>query len=167
MERKTICGGKFVFGHNTISLPVFLKDVPNEITFKEETFSLSSFLHVSLVCVGKIVEKYNISIPDFENKIINDFCEFSQNNDIKLTEYSNEFKFVAQSDRKTIVAMCKVSNLNKFFEFMNKKYGLNIEYPPTHVTLYKLPEKLGIFLTDANDIKNFTKPIPNPIGFSL
>jgi hypothetical protein len=167
MERKTICEGKFVFGHNTISLPVFLKDVPNEITFEGETFLLNSFLHVSLVCVGKIVEKYNISILDFENNIINDFCEFSQNNDIGFTEYNNDFKFATQNDRETIVVMCKVSNLNKFFEFMNKKYGLSVEYPPTHVTLYKLPGKLGIFLTDVDDIKNLTKPISNPIGHLL
>ena len=50
---------------------------------------------------------------------------------------------------------------------MNKKYELNIEYPPTHVTLYKLPGKLGIFLTDKSDIKNLTRPIQNPIGHLL
>lgn len=163
MERKLICGDKFVLGHNTISLPVFLEGVPNEIIFRGNTFLINDFLHVSLVCIGEIVKKHNISIPDFENKVVNDFCEFFQTNDIKLISYTNDFKFVTQDDLKTIVVMCKVSNLDKFFELINKKYKLNIEYPPTHVTLYKLPGKLGIFLTDSNDIKNFTVPIENPI----
>ena len=63
--------------------------------------------------------------------------------------------------------MCKISNLNEFFEILNRKYGLDIEYPPTHVTLYTLESKPGIFLTDASDIKNLTKPISNPISLSL
>jgi hypothetical protein len=63
--------------------------------------------------------------------------------------------------------MCKISNLSEFFESINKKYGLSIEYPPTHVTLYVLPSKMGIFLTDSNDIQKLTEPIINPIGLSL
>jgi len=167
MDRELICGGKFVFGHETISLLVSLEDIPKEIIFEGNTLLINDFLHVSLVCVGKIVEKYNVQIPDFKDKIIKDFCEFSQNNDIKLTEYGNNFKFATKDDKKAIVVMCKVSNLDKFFEFINKKYELNIEYPPTHVTLYKLPGKLGIFLTDSEDIKNLTKPITNLVGHSL
>lgn len=167
MDRELICGGKFVFGHETISLSVFLKDLPKKIIFRENTFLINDFLHVSLVCIGKIIEKYNVQIPDFKDKIIKDFCEFSCKNDIKPVLYTNDYKFVEKDDKKTIVVMCKVSNLDKFFEMINKKYGLEIEYPPTHVTLYKLPGKLGIFLTDVNDIKNLTKSILNPIGHSL
>ncbi len=64
--------------------------------------------------------------------------------------------------------MCEVSNLNKFFDLMNKKYGLNIKYPSPHATLYNvLKGKSGIYLMDSDDIKNFTVPIPNPIGHPL
>lgn len=167
MDRKLICGGKFVFGHETISLLVFLEDVPSEITFEGDTFLLNDFLHVSLVCIGKIIERYNINIPDFKDKIIQDFCEFSSENDIKLVSYTNEYKFVEKDDKKTIVVMCNVSNLSKFFELINKKYKLNIEYPPTHITLYKLPNKMGIFLIDSNDIENFTRPISSSNGLFL
>jgi|SRR3989344_1585409 len=167
MDRELICGGKFVFGHETISLLVSLNDLPDKVSFGENNFLVNDFLHVSLVCIGEIIKKHNISIPDFQNKITNDFCDFSKNNDVSITKYTNDFKFAARDDLKSIVVLCEVSNLKKFFELINKKYKLNIEYPPTHVTLYKLPGKLGIFLTDANDIKNLTKPIPNPIGHSL
>jgi hypothetical protein len=164
MDRKLICEGKFVFGHETISLLVSLKDMPSEIVFRGNTFLINDFLHVSLVCVGKIIEKHNVQIPDFKDEIIKDFCEFSSKNNIEPILYSNDYKFVEKEDKKTIVVMCKVPSLDKFFELINKKYKLTIEYPPTHVTLYKLPGKLGIFLTDQNDIKNFAEPISNPIG---
>jgi hypothetical protein len=167
MDRELICGGKFTFGHETISLLVSLKNMPGEITFEGNSFLVNDFLHVSLVCVGKIIEKYNIQIPGFKNKIIKDFCEFSDKNDIGPVLYTEDFRFAEKDDKKTVIVMCKVPNLDKFFELINKKYELNIEYPPTHVTLYKLPGKLGIFLIDSNDIKNLTKSITNPIGHLL
>ncbi|MCM2338854.1 MAG: hypothetical protein NDI62_00130 [Burkholderiales bacterium] len=167
MDRELICGGKFVFGHETISLLVSFNNLPNKINFEGNDLFLNDFLHVSLVCIGKIIEKHVVNISDFKDKIIKDFCEFSSNNEIGPVLYTNEFKFVEKEDKKTIVVMCNVPNLNKFFDLINEKYGLNIEYPPTHVTLYKLANKLGIFLTDLDDIKNLTKPISNPIGFLL
>ncbi|MCX6751517.1 MAG: hypothetical protein NT161_01985 [Candidatus Nomurabacteria bacterium] len=167
MDRELVCGDKFVFGHETISLLVSFKDLPNKTIFEGNTLLVNDFLHVSLVCIGKIIEKYNVQIEDFKDKIIKDFCEFSSKNEIGPVSYSNDFKFGEKEDKKTIVVMCNVPNLNKFFDQMNKKYRLDVEYPPTHATLYKLPNKLGIFLTDLNDIKNFTKPITNPIGHAL
>jgi len=128
---------------------------------------LKSSFHVSLVCINEIIKKYGISDSEFKDSIIKDFCDFIQANDINLLNYSPDFKFVEENDLKTIVVMCQVSNLYEFFQLVDKKYGLKIEYPPTHVTLYILKDKLGIFLTDSDDIKNLTKAIPNPIGHSL
>lgn len=168
MDKKLICENKFQFNlkNKVIGLPIKFENLPKEITIEGNDLVLKESFHVSLICVGKIIEKYNVSIPDFENEIINDLCEFSKTNEIKVLEY-NDFKFVVENDLKSVVLMCQISKLDKFFEIMNKKYGLAVEYPPTHTTLYTLPSKLGIFLTDVNDIKNLTKPIPNPIGNSL
>jgi len=166
MENELICNGEFVFSHKTICLTISL-DIPSELDFEGNTFVKNTFLHVSLVCVGKIIEKNNILIPDFESKVINDFCEFSKNNEIKKVNYTDDFKFVSKEDKKTIVVMCDIPNLNKFFDLINKKYKLKIEYPPLHATLYTLPGKLGIFLTDSNDIKQFTKSITNPLSRPL
>lgn len=165
MDRKLICENKFQFNlrNKVIGLPIKLENLPTNVVVEENTLILKEVFHVSLVCIGKIIEKYNISILDFENKIITDFCEFTKTNEIKVLEFG-DFKFVEQNDLKSIVVMCKISNLNKFFDLINKKYGLKIEYSPTHSTLYTLPCKLGIFLTDVNDIKNLTKLIPSPIG---
>jgi hypothetical protein len=168
MDKKLICENKFQFNirNKVIGLPIKFDNLPSKLIIEENELVLKDSFHISLVCIGKIIEKYNVSIPDFENIIINDFCEFSKTNEIKVLEY-NDFKFVVENDLKSIVVMCKISNLNKFFDIINKKFGLKIEYPPTHATLYTLPNKLGIFLTDLNDIKNLTKSISNPIGFLL
>jgi len=168
MNKKLICENKFEFNipNKTICLPVKLENLPSEIIIQNTTLILQTSFHVSLACIGESIRKYNIFIQDFENKILDDFCEFSKTNEIKVLKY-NDFKFIERDDLKTIVVMCDISNLNKFFDLMNQKYNLKIEYPPTHITLYILPSKHGIFLTDANDIKNLTKPIPNPIGFLL
>jgi hypothetical protein len=163
MEEKLIYDNKFKFRYHTIGLPVVLEDLPREIIFEENTLVLRPEFHVSLVCIGEIIKKHNITIPGFEDIIINDFCEFSQNNNINIT-YTNEFKFAERDDLKAIITMCKISNLNNFFDLINKKYLLSIEYPPTHITLYTPLSKLGIFLTDSSDINNLTKPISNPIG---
>ena len=66
-----------------------------------------------------------------------------------------------------MIVTCEVSNINKFFDLINKKYGLNIKYPPAHVTLYTLKDSLGIYLIDSDDIKNLTVSIENPIGMIL
>ena len=152
---------------NTIALPVALENLPNEIKIEEEILVLKSSFHISLVCINQIVLKYKVDILNFRDLVLKDFCEFTKTNDISLVKYTNEFKFAVENDLKTIIVLCDVSNLNNFFHLINKKYGLNIEYPPTHVTLYALPNKLGIFLTDSNDIETLTKPILNPIGRNL
>jgi len=168
MPVRPVCENKFQFStpNNVIGLPVKPENLPGTLVVEGSTLFLKPTFHVSLVCTGKIIEKHNVSIPYFQNKVIEDFCEFTKTNNIQVLEY-NDFKFVVENDLKTIVVMCKLSNLDKFFVILNEKYGLNIEYPPTHVTLYTLEGKAGIFLTDRNDIKNLTKPIQNPIGRTL
>ena len=166
MDKKLICENKFQFMNRTICLPIKMEDLPNKLIIEGSTLLLKTSFHVSLVCIGEIIKKHNISISNFENKIIDDFCEFSRVNEVKVLKY-DDFRFVTRDDLKSVVVMCEILNLEKFFEIIDEKYELNIEYPPTHITLYTLESKPGIFLTDANDIKNLTKPISNPTGHLL
>jgi hypothetical protein len=169
MDKKftPVCGNKYgISANNTIVLPVSLENLPNEIMIYGNKLVLKPSFHISLVCINKIIEKYNVSDPGFRDSVLKDFCEFVGKNDVSLLNFNEEFKFAEENELKTVVVLCKVSNLDKFFENINKKYGLNVEYPPTHVTLYSIDGK-GIFLTDSSDIKNLTKPIPNPTGRKL
>ncbi len=165
MEEKFICNDeKYTLKKQTISLPVAIQGLPDKLEIGGYTLLRRSSFHVSLVCIGKIIEKEGIQIPEFENAIINDFCEFVSQNDISLIRYRDEFRFVVQNERRSVVAMCEVTNLEKFFDLLNKKYKLHLKVPPTHVTLYTLQLNLGIFLTDLSDIQKLTKLIPKPFN---
>ena len=164
MEKQYICGGtKYTFGYRTISLPVSFEVLPPVLEIEDYRLLLKSSFHISLVCIGKIIEKFDISIPDFENLLIKDFCEFTQKNDVSLVCYSGEFRFATQNERKSVVLMAEISNLNGFFDTINQKYELSVETPPTHVTLYTFQPDLGIFITDSKELKQLTKVIDNPI----
>lgn len=167
MSSKLICGGeKYELGGpklDTIGLPVSMTNLPAIIEIEGYTLSLKTEFHVSLVYIGKIAEKNKIGDPDIVEKIVADFCEFTRQNKIELLRYRNDFRFVTRDDNRSVVIMCDISNLDKFFNFLNQKYALELEYPPTHVTLYTLQPNIGIFLTDSEDISKTTKQIDIPI----
>ena len=123
---------------------------------------LKTTFHVSLVCIGKIIEKYKINRPDFINELVGDFCDFTKTKSIDFIGFRNQFRFAAQNERRSVIVMCDVSNLEEFYEVINKKYALDIGLQPTHITLYTLQPNGGIYLIDNEDIKNLTKAISLP-----
>jgi hypothetical protein len=172
MGGKFICGGnKFELGDPNvkavIGLPVSVIKLPPKIEVEGcELYSRTKF-HVSLVYIGQIIEKHKVSVFNFIDKVVEDFCDYTKNNEIKLLRYRDEFRFVSRGDRKSVVVKCDVSNLSEFFNLMNKKYDLQVECTPTHVTLYTLQPDVGISLTDSGDIQQLTKVIANPLGIYL
>lgn len=167
---KFICGReKYVLGgpkEDSIGLPVSFSNLPKKMDVEGYTLLLKNSFHISLVSVGKIIDNYKVLTSDFLDRVVADFCDFVRENEIELIGYRDEFRFVSENERRAVIAMCDVSNINKFFDLINEKYKLNLEYPPTHVTLYTLQPDSGIFVTDANGIEKFTKPIANP-GLAL
>ena len=145
-------------------MPVRFPDLPQNIVVEGETLTLKTELHVTLVYIGKIMEKSNLIIPDFIQKVTADFCEFVKTTSIDVLQYRDEFRLVASGERKTVIRMCDVSNLDSFFDFINEKYGLRWELPPMHVTLYTLQPNVGISLADADDLEKLSRPITNPIS---
>ena len=168
MDRPFICGGNkyTISATNTIGMPVSLSNLPSEVVVNGKKLFLKPSFHVSLVCINEIIKKHNVSVQGFRDSVVKDFCEFIAVNDIQVTQYE-DFKYAEEGELKTVIVTCGVSNLPKFFELLNQKYELDVEYPPTHVTLYAHDGKTGIFITDSNDIKNLTQSISNPIGRSL
>jgi len=171
MSDEYICGGSKYMSHDgkVIHLPFTLDNLPEKIEVKEQKLLLQhgGQFHVSLFYIEQLIEKYNIQVPDFLNKVVNDFCEFTKKNDIDIIRYKNEYRFVQKSGKTTVVVMCEISNLNGFFDFVNDKYKLDIEYPVPHVTLYTLDGDTGTSLRDVDDIENYTELIGNPIGLLL
>ncbi len=168
MEEKFICNSiKYTFKKRTISLPVAIQGLPERLDIEGYTLSKRSSFHVSLVAIGNIIEKYNIQVPNFEDSVIDDFCKFVSQNEVSFVRYRGEFRFVVQNERRSVVAMCEVTNLEKFFDLLNEKYNLQLEIPPTHVMLYTLQQNAGIFLTNSDDIQELTKVVPKPEKIAL
>ena len=170
MAKEFICGGeKYELGGpklDSIGLAVALKGLPPTIEIEGYTLQVRTTFHVTLVAMGKIIERHQTSDPDFLKKVSADFCQFVQENPIDLVYYRDEFRFMAQNEKRSVVIMCDVSNLDKFFELLNKKYNLKLEYPPTHVTLYTLQPNTGIFMVDSSDKDQLSKIIPAPVKIS-
>ncbi len=171
MPQRFLCGGeKYELGgpqEDTIGLPVFPTGLPPRIQVEGYTLSRKTSFHVSLVCIGKIAEKQNLNDPELVHQIATNFCDFTSRATIELLHYRNEFRFVSAGEKRTVVVMCEVTNLDKFFDLINMEYGLKLEYPPTHVTLYNRAPYGGIFLTDSADIQQLTKQIRRPNGVSI
>ena len=148
---------------DSIGLTVQIANLPKEIEVEGYKLSLKTTFHASLVCIGKIIEKYKVSRPDFINEIVSDFCSFTKNKSIDFIRFRNEFRFVVQNERRSVIVMCDISNLEEFYGVINKKYGLKIEPQPTHITLYTLQPDTGIFLIDNGDIDNLSKVIVPPL----
>lgn len=167
MANGFICGGeKYQLAGqtgNSIILPVAIEGLPPTLEIEGYTLILKTNFHVTLVPTGKIIKKYGISIPNFLEKVNADFCDFVERAPADFLRYQDEFRFVSENERRTVIVTCDISNLNEFFSVLNKKYGLQIEIPPTHVTLYTLQPDLGIYLIDSNDLETLTKTIPTSL----
>ncbi len=155
--------------NDVILIPLSFENLPAEIKVNGETLYTPNRRHVSLLYIGLTIKKYNILIPNFLDKIVGDFCEFAKENKVEIIKYKDEYRLVsADGIQKSVVVMCELSNLNKFFDFINQKYKLNIKYPTPHVTMYNTEKgKPGRWLMDEEDLETFTKIIENPIGKNL
>lgn len=165
---KLICGSeKYQLGgpkESAIGLRVVAPNLPPEIEVEGYKLLLKSSFHVTLVPIGHIAAKHKVARPDFVDGIVADFCDFTRKNSVDFIRYRREFRFASQDEKRSVVAMCDVSNLKEFYEVINKKYGLSAEAPPTHVTFYTLQPDAGIFLTNADDIDSLTKIINVPFA---
>lgn len=158
-----ICNGnKYILNNKTIALPMFLGGLPKELQLEGINLTLKSEFHITLVAVGKIVERYDVTIPNFQEKVCSDFCDYTSIRPIEFIQFRGEYRFVVEDRLRTLVVMCDVSNLAEFFDQINKKYNLHLENPPTHITLYVLPPGSGIYLSNSEDIAVKTKVVEVP-----
>ncbi len=158
-----ICNeNEYFFGNGYIATSVEIKDLPKTLGINGKILFLKSSFHVSLVCVKNIVSKYG---GNFEQKVIDFFCDFVSKNKMSFANYKNEFRYAVDKEtgKETVIVMCDVSNIKEFFEALNKKLGFNVETPPTHITLYTLQQDKGIGLNNNPDIEDKTSIITKKI----
>ena len=158
-ERHYICGGnKFTYNKGYIALPVEISNLSEFIEIEGEILQKKPSFHASLLCVKDIIEKHG----DLEKRVLDFFCSFVSKNDVSFVKYSGEFRFVTNEERKTLIALCEISNLKEFSESLGHKFGIEVPPQPTHVTLYTLQFNIGIGLNSPADMKEKSVPVQVP-----
>lgn len=140
-------------------------DLPDTFEIGDEALIKKDHFHVSLLCVKNILEVY----PDKEDEIIQYFCDFLKDNEIKLEGFSGEFRVATHEERKSLVGLCVVTNLHKFAEYLTEQIRLEVAPQPAHVTLYTLQQNMGIGLNSSDELeeKSVVVSVPEAISAPL
>mgnify|MGYP001592471566 FL=1 len=164
--KQYICGStKYVFAKGYIMLPIEVTNLPPTIEVEGATLTRKSSFHVSLVSVKEVLARKGDILN--EEIIVKNFCDFVATHEVSLVGYTNEFRFAYDRERATVVVRCTVSNLEPLFNYLNQKLQLDLEVPPTHVTLYTLQSEVGIGLISQADLETKTKIITDQIPAAI
>ena len=131
---------------------------PDTLDVGGDTLLKQDHFHVSILCVKNILENH----PDIEQDIIDHFCDFTKANELKFAGFTREFRFANDAERKSVVALCKVSNLDAFTDYLSEKIGVKIAHHPAHVTIYTLQSNAGIGLNSREEMELKSKPMKVP-----
>ena len=163
MEYKYIChSDTYYTKQDSIAMAVSFSNLPEEIVVEDTHYFVKSEFHITLVPVGKIIEKNHITIENFKEKVIADFCEFVALNPVNLLGYSTNYRLATDKALSSIVVMCVVSNLDGFYTVLNEKYGLNLETHPTYITVYDSHRNIDVMIADFDDIQQKSRNITVP-----
>ena len=158
---KLICDSENItYDKGYIALWLENFELPSAYNLNGEILSLKTSLHVSLLCVKNITEAGS----ELEGKILNLFCTFLQDNKICFQEATGELKLIidAERNRKSVIAMCTVQNLEKFILQINERLDVKVSMQPAHITLYTLGENLGIGVDSFDKLKEMSTSIEIP-----
>ncbi len=153
---KLICGSSnIVYNKGYISLTCKDYDLPNTYKVDNDNLLKKDHFHVSLLCVKNILKLK----PNSEAEVLQHFCEFLQDHDLKFDGFTKEFRVATDGERKSVVALCNVPNLHKLAEYMTKKTGVTIALQPAHVTIYTLQHNMGIGLNSLEELEEKSKVV--------
>lgn len=162
-----ICDGKtYEYGRAYLMLPLAVSGLPSTISVEGLDLHLKSDFHVTLLCVKNLIRKYG---PKIEDKILRLFCSFIRQHPITFVRFTGEYRFAETNNRKSVVALCEVANLDAFFTLAKKELHISLPFQPTHVTLYTLQPGAGIGLNSETEMEQMSHPVnlPNEIGYTL
>lgn len=132
--------------------------LPETLNIDSISMLKKDHFHVSLLCVKNILENN----PGSEKNILHHFCNFIKDNEVKFEGFTKEFRLAERNERKSIVALCKVSNLQRFTEYLTEKIDIEVAPQPTHVTIYTLQHNIGIGLNSPEEMEDKSRSIDMP-----
>ncbi len=131
------------FGY--LMIPVSLNIIP-KIKIGTHTFYSKNEYHVSLLRLEDLLEHD-------QKEILN----FAQNFPVKLKKITKVFRLVIKENDQSIIVRVRLKGLRKLISQVNKRFGYNFVYPPTHITLFKLKDmESGIGVNSYKDYNLLT-----------
>jgi hypothetical protein len=133
---------------------VRFKGLPEVININDFRLRLKSELHISLICVKRIVPMINEERTDeLQAEILEAFQSFITKTPLDTFKPSKVFRLVERDERKTVVMMVEVPHLKEFFEMLSSKYDKRLPVQPTHITLYTLQHEAGIGILTTEELE--------------
>jgi len=152
----------YAYKMRVVALPLTISGLNPRIEFEGKPYIAKTEAHISLVMVRRLlptlIEK-GLSEELAEQRVmetINKGLEFFNPRFEGLTGALRLGQF---EDRYSIVAMAKVSNIDEFYDYVNKELGLALEIPPVHITLYTAPNEKAIGLVNSKDLASKTNDL--------
>ena len=138
---------------------------PKTVEVEGYKLTKKSEFHVSLICVKeyapRLVQEKGIELEEAERGLLRSFAQFVEKTPVTLNRFENEFRLVEQRERRSVVILCTMKNLEELFAEINKTCGLDAPVQPTHVTLYTLQPNVGIGISSEEGM-NKTKRVRLP-----
>lgn len=129
-------------------LPVSL-NIISKVKIGPKIYFPKSGYHVSLFRLK--------DFSDADQKII---FNFAKKYPVKLKKITGIFRLVIEEDRQSIIVRVRLQGLRMLVSAINRYFGYNFVYPPTHITLFTLKDmEGGIGLNSTREYQQLTRQI--------
>lgn len=141
-----------------------LPDLPKELEVSGDKFIVKGEFHITLINLERNAKIIGEGDPqELKTKLANSFYDYVRQSPLSHYELANDLRLVNVDGNKTIIVLVKLEGIDKFFDWLNKKYGAEIPVQPAHITLYTLPtDTFGIPINSRQQLEEISKPIELP-----
>ncbi len=133
--------------YDYLTLPIDL-NISSKIKIGSETFFAKKGYHVSLLYFDGLSMIIQKKILDFVKKY-----------PVKIKRITKIYRLVGQDDKQSIIVRVRLQGLRNLISSVNKHFGHNFVYPPTHITLFTLENQYGIGINSTSEYNKFTSQI--------
>jgi hypothetical protein len=144
-----------IYPEFTVLIPMNIPGVPRSVALRGETFHHKMEFHITAFATRHVVpaiagDQDEAEVRTKVERILERLTATTEIGQIRLTE---ELRTVERDEQRTIITMCEVDGLDAFYKTVNTELGTEIPYPPTHTTLFTIPDGApGIGLADQKQL---------------
>ena len=113
---------------------------PRQVNWHGVQLLKKSEFHVTLLHAKSHAGLSNIS----NQELASFFTTFVSKWPIALLSFTDDFRYVEEGEKKTLLVRCIVSHIEELFAALNRAFGTHLPVQPAHVTLYSLETTVGI-----------------------